>query len=56
MLHMWKSAMCEFVVAMEMSNLGYMFIHSLLVTHKRDSDAAYFHLIFIFNEEQRKII
>ena len=52
------SAVCEFVVAMAMSNMGYLFIHSLSVTYKRDSDRAYFHLfaffILLMNQPKKK--
>lgn len=44
---------------MAMSNMGYLFIHSLSVTYKRDSDRAYFHLfafiIWLMNQPKKNI-
>lgn len=49
-----QSVMCEIVVAMAMSNLGFLFIHSLLVTHKRDFDSVSFCFILLFLMNQHK--
>lgn len=49
-----QSVMCEIVVAMAMSNLGFLFIHSLLVTYKRDFDSVCFCFILLFLMNRHK--